>query len=317
MGAPRTAAPRSEFMEKVVTLRTVALAILVLLAFGQAAHARDVLVIQGLRIKPYDEALRGFRSSCSANTRTIVLAGEAEQGIARAVREEKPRLILAIGPEALSKAKKFRDIPVVYVMTLNPQAIAAGTPNVTGVSMNIPPERFLDLFGDITPAPRTIGVVYDPAKSGALVKRAQHAARSRGIRLVVREVHTPRDVPAALGSMGMVDALWMLPDTTVITPETVEMLILFSHRNSIPIFAFAAKYVNMGACASLDINGFEEGKQAGEMAAMILHGTAAADVPAIETRSVTLHVNRTVAKKLGISFGNMGRFSMSGKSGEQ
>jgi hypothetical protein len=44
----------------------------------------------------------------------------------------------------------------------------------------------LDLLTRISPKPKMIGVICDPAKSGYLVKRAQQAARGRGIELAVR-----------------------------------------------------------------------------------------------------------------------------------
>ncbi|HYS44194.1 MAG TPA: ABC transporter substrate binding protein, partial [Geobacteraceae bacterium] len=160
--------------------------------------------------------------------------------------------------------------------------------------------------------PRMVGVICDPAKSGYLVKRAQQAARGRGIELAVREVQTPRDVPDALTSLkGIVDALWMFPDTTVVTPETVELFLLTSQENRFPVIGFAGKYVEMGALTALDIDSFDQGRQAGEMAAHILNGSAVADLPGAEARSTTVKVNRSVARKLGISLENIDRLNPS------
>ncbi len=289
-------------------VRIFFLVIAVFICLGTAAHAHDVLVIQGLRVKPFDEAFRGFRSVCAANTKRLYLTDLENSDIAGMVREEKPRLILAIGAEALVKVQKVKGIPILYLMVLNPQSIVRGNGNVTGVAMNVPPDRYFDLLAQLSPAPKTVGFVYDPSKTGHFVKKVQQAAMTRGIKLRSLEVSRSNDVPKALEAMrGMVDALLMLPDPTVVTPETVEFFLLFSQDNSIPVITFASKYVQMGALLSLDIDGFDQGKQAGEMGQQILNGAAAADLPGMEARRVHLKTNRNVAKKLGITLDNLDR----------
>jgi ABC-type uncharacterized transport system substrate-binding protein len=292
-------------------LRKVFLVIIAILLFSPAAYAHDVLVIQGLRVKPHDEAFRGFRSACAADMKRIYLTDLDGTDMARLVREEKPRLILAIGPEALKKVRSIKDVPIIYLMVVNPQPIVKENRNITGITMTVPPEKYLDLLTKIKPRPKAVGLIYDPAKSGQMVKRAQQAARARGIELLTREVGSPKEVPAALdGLKGIVDALWMLPDTTVVTPETVELFLLDSQENSVPVIAFAAKYMEMGALASLDLDGFDQGKQGGEMATTLLNGTAVADLPGTEARSATVKVNRNVARKLGISLDNLDKFCL-------
>jgi putative ABC transport system substrate-binding protein len=292
-------------------LRNVFLVILAVMLFGStAAHARDIVVVQGLHIKPYDEAVRGFRNSCDGDEKKLVLPDLAGADIVRLVREERPRLILAVGADALKKVRTIRDIPIVYLMVINPQSMVKGHRNVTGVAMNVAPERYLDLMTQLSPKPKTVGVICDPIKSGSLVKRAQQTARARGIELVVREVQSPREVPDALASLkGMVDALWMFPDTTVVTPETVELFLLTSQESRFPVIGFAGKYVEMGALAALDIDSFDQGRQAGEMAARILNGSPVADLPGAEARSTAVKVNRSVAKKLGISLESIDRLT--------
>ena len=100
----------------------------------------------------------------------------------------------------------------------------------------------------------------------------------------------------------------MIPDATVVTPETFEFLLLFSQQNRMPIVTFAGKYVDTGALVSLDIDGFDLGKQAGEMANSILDGTRVSDIPNTEARKAVLKVNRKVAKKLGISLNGIENF---------
>ena len=284
-------------------MKKLFLVIITLICFGPAtARAHDVLVVQGLRVMPHDEALHGFRSACGADMRKLYLADLEGTDIARLVREEQPRLILAIGADALKKLRPVKDVPIVYLMVVTPQMMVKGSRNITGVAMNVPPEKYLELLARISPRPKSVGVVYDPAKTGHLVKRAQQEARAYGIDLLAREVRSPREVATAVNNLkGMVDALWMLPDTSVVTPETVELFLLTSQENNIPVISFAGKYVEMGALAALDIDVFDQGRQAGEMAVKILNGTAIADLPAAEARHAPVKINQSVAKKLGIT----------------
>lgn len=100
---------------------------------------------------------------------------------------------------------------------------------------------------------------------------------------------------------GEVDALWMLPDTTVVTPESIEFLLLFSLTNRIPILTFSDKYVQMGAIMALDIDPYDLGRQGGDLVRRILSGTPVEQVQRAEPRSIVMTVNAKVARKLGLT----------------
>jgi putative ABC transport system substrate-binding protein len=240
----------------------------------------------------------------------MVLVAEAERtDLLRMVHEERPRLILAIGADALHKVKKFRNISIIYLMVLNPEKITGGGKNIIGVDMNIPPEKYLDLMERLNLPKLRVGIFYDPAKTGAFVKRIQQAAGTRGIGIMAREVRYPRDVPELLTELkGSCNLFWLIPDATVVTPETVEFLLRFSLQNGTPVVTFAGKYVDAGALASLDIDAFDLGKQGGEMANRILDGTRVSDIPYTEARKAVVKVNRKVAKKLGINLNGIEDF---------
>lgn len=286
-------------------MRTLLAVILCSILLGGTAFAHDVLVIQGLRVKPFDDALRGFKSVCRANSKTVVVSEAEGIDVLKTVRKERPDMILAIGADALTRVRKIKEIPILYLMVLNPEKIIEGGKNVAGVSMNISPVKYLTLLKKLNLPRLKVGILYNPVKSGHTVKRIQQAARSMGIEVVAREVHAPKEVPELLGRMrDAVTVLWMLPDPTVVTPDTIEFILLFSQQQGVPVVAFAGKYVDMGALLSLDIDSFDQGKQAGEMANEILNGTAVADLPLADARKAVLKVNRKVAKKLGIDLDN-------------
>ena len=155
--------------------------------------AGDILVIQSLQIKPYNDALLGFRSVSKARTNKLVSSELDENDIVGKVRKIKPELILAIGMDALVKVRGIRDLPIVYLMVLNPQALIQDNANVTGVSMNIAPERQLSLLRQILPKVKKIAIFFDPGKSGNYVAKAYNAAALMGIELVAKGVHSSRE----------------------------------------------------------------------------------------------------------------------------
>jgi len=97
-----------------------------------------------------------------------------------------------------------------------------------------------------------------------------------------------------------IDVFWMLPDTTVINAETVNSLLLFSFQNKIPIFAFATKYVEMGALAALNIDPVDLGVQAGEIMKRLLDQKKGGIAAPVAPRKTVLTINRKIARKLGI-----------------
>lgn len=281
------------------TLLTILLGIILLQG---DASAHEVLVVQSMAVKPYEEAVRGFVGTCKGTMKRIVLSAQQGSDLARIVREEPPRLIVVLGAEALAQVKKFKQIPVVYLMVLNPPVAAQEQQRITGVTMTIPPERYLTVLKKALPDARRIGLLYDPKKSGPLVRRALQASRAMGFEVVSREVRSAREVPALLEAMrGAIDAFWMIPDPTVLTPDSVEFLLLFAQENLVPVFSFAEKYEKMGALFSLDVDPVDMGKQAGEMANRLLGGTPVDELPRVDARRAVLRFNRSVARKLGVN----------------
>ena len=222
--------------------------------------------------------------------------------VVKKVNEISPGIILAVGVDALSIAKTINNIPVVYLMVLDPKSVLGKEKNITGVSMYIPYEKQLMTLMEALPGTQTIGLLYDPDKTGHFVESASHFARQMGIELIAKAIHNTKEAPSAIMELkGKIDVFWMLPDVTVISTETVEFLLLFSIENTIPIFTFSEKYVQMGAFMSMDIDAFDMGKQAGEMVQSAQGGKDLINIPPVYARKAVVSTNLIVAKKIGIS----------------
>jgi putative ABC transport system substrate-binding protein len=296
--------PKNFLYESPVTKNLLIIAPLLisfLLSHSLSEARQRVVAVQSIRIAPYEEAIKSFESTCDSKVKRLVVSELKGADVTGKIRQISPDMVLAVGMKALSGLKVIKNIPIVYLMVLNPHSILSGEENITGVSMNIPPEKQLHIFREAIADLKIIGLVYDPARTRYLVEKAQDAAEKVGITLIARQVRRSMDVPLPIRDMrGKIDAFWMLPDLTVITPETVEFLLLFSLENTIPILAFAEKYVEFGALMSIGIDSFDLGVQAGEMANAILSGMDVIDVHRVDARKAVLSINLKVASKMGI-----------------
>jgi putative ABC transport system substrate-binding protein len=294
-------------------LRAFLTAILVLaLLLPLSAQAYDLLVLESRHNAAYDELLDGFASRLQLSRRVITLSTYDDVDIGRIVREDRPRLILTLGDTALAAVRSVRQTPVIALMALGIHARHDDQPNLTGICMYVPPERYLAVFRAVKA--HRVGVILDPGKSGWYLQQARDAARRAGVELVVREVSSPREAVERLAGLARkVDALWLLPDTTALTRATAEAYFRFAQEQDLPAVGFASAYLGYGGAVALDIDPFEMGRQAGEMAAGLLAGAGAGEVPVGLPRATRIRYNRSVLKRLAIPAEPLDRLSATGR----
>lgn len=288
------------------------LLVLTLLLFSAVmaspAAAGRVAVLISARAEEYEGAVRGFKGTISHQIVAVYdMDGDLDRGrqqLSEIESKVKPDLIFAVGFWALQAVvSRPTPAPVVYAMVLNPPSvIGAETKNITGASINVPVEQHIWLFKQLGPQIKRVGVIFNRAKTGYLVRRAQTLARDEGIELITREISSPKDAIGALESFhDGVDALWLVPDETVLSQTVVQQMLLVSYRRKIPLLGVSDRHAQMGALFALSFaSGEDIGRQAGELAQAILGGRAVADVPSTSARKVYLTVNLRAAQKLGL-----------------
>ena len=275
------------------------------LAFFAAACLADqpeVVVVQSSDVRPFTEAVEGFERTCACVISEIIIAGTDRSDIAAKVRRLQPDAVFALGTDAISKLQSVVDIPIFYTLVAGAKQPFPEMANLSGVSIYITPERQIDAIMELLPAAKRIGVIYDSRNTSSFVEKAIQYARSNGVEVIPRQANSARDVSALLeGLKGRIDVLLMVPDVTVITPETIDAMLLFSFRNRIPIFTFSDKYVEMGAMAAITVEPRDLGAQIGEILRKAMSGrTGGGSVRALPRKYVLL-LNTKIAKKLGIS----------------
>ena len=277
------------------------LLILFLLLTGTNTFAAGIVTVQSIDIKPYNDAYLGFRSGCGCDPEQLVISEMKQMNVIKEIRYLEPELIVSIGINALNKVKEINDIPIVYLMVLDPDPVIADSPNITGVNIYIPPDKQLFHIQNIIPHVTTIGLIYDPSINGNFVEKAISASRTTNIRLIAKEISNAKEFPALLeGMKNEIDAFWMLPDLTAFTPETTEYLFLSSIENKMPVITFSDKYLAMGALLSFNIDAFDMGRQAHEISEKILNGAKISGMKKTFARKLNIEINQKTAKKFGI-----------------
>jgi len=282
-----------------LTLKTLLMATAVAARLFLAPHsasATDVLLVKDADIKPYRDAIQAFKETCDCSVRELDLSdmGALEQAV-----KARPGAIVSVGAQAFRKIKQIRHVPLIYMMVMPSETADGLGENVSGVSMDIAPAKYLTTMTELFPGAKRIGLLFNSENTGRFVREASAAAREKGISLITKTVRDPRDAPALLDELrDKVDLLWMLPDAALMNSETIDHLLLFSFQNSVPVFTFSKKFTEMGACAALTITPDGMGKQAGEMVRSLSQGTkgplrAYASPP-------HLIVNTKVSVKLGV-----------------
>lgn len=282
-------------MQRNSLLSILVMAGLHLCMFGapRPAFASDVVIVKDTEIKPYRDAIEGFKSSCGCTVREFDLSDVDE--IEKAIKE-RPDAVLAVGTRTYRKIKTTKSVPLIYTMVMPSEAVDSPGDNVSGVAMDVAPDASLDTIAGLFSNTKKVGVLFDPEHSGALVQDATALARAKGITLVAKSMRDPRRMPAMLDELrGKIDVLWMLPNDILIQPDTIDYLMLFSFENNVPIFSFSKKIVQRGAAAALRIEPFDMGVRAGELLRQGGNGPLR-----VYARNPRLIVNSKVCAKLGI-----------------
>ncbi len=279
------------------------LVVLLSLTTPVLCYSKDVAAIKSMDILPYREAVKGFSDAVDARVIEYVITGDKDNLVIVVSMSRKADLVFTLGTDALRLVKdKLRDVPVVYTFVLNPDTvIGSGRPNFIGIDMNIPPEEHFSALLQVVPSVKRIGVIYDPSRNQAAIDEAGAAAGKLGVNLIPRKVNTGADAINAINQLeGMVDALWMFPDTTAITTESVEYMLLFSFKSRIPLIGISEKYVKNGALFAITFDNEDMGRQAGEIATKILMGEDAGAIPLFKPRKLRLSINLKTAEKIGL-----------------
>lgn len=281
---------------------------------------KKIAVVQLMQHGSLDAANKGFLAGLAQNgfpadrIQTDQQNAQGDQSNLKSIiarfKGEKPDLICAIAtPAAQAAANDIHDTPVVgiavtdYVQAKLVQSNEKPGGNVTGASDMNPVGRQLDMALQLMPQARRAGLLYNSSEVNSEVQgqEMKKYAAEKGLSVVEKTVSSVNDIQQAAESMaGQVDFLYVPTDN--ILASSMPTLLKITDKAHIPVIAGAESMVKDGALASLSVDYYQLGVQAGAMAAKILKGEAqAADLPVETQQNLTVVINRKNADLLGIA----------------
>lgn len=278
-----------------------------LLPIPSDAAGIEIAILKSSDLKAYNEAIQGFKATAPGSTiyTEYDLRGDLEQGkqLARKVRASESSLVVAVGLKAALAAKvEISDIPVLYMMILDPMKHGLTASNMTGVLPAIPAERQFKILRTLLPTMHRIGMLYDPAKTAARLKEASPHAAGYNFQLQGFPVEHEKEVSQQLRSLAASsEALWLIPDSTVLTDESVRFLLESALARQLPVIGFSSEFTRLGALVSLSVRHSEIGRETGLLAKRILDEGRPFPSKPISVQRISISVNQKTARYLGIA----------------
>lgn len=270
--------------------------------------AMDVAILQSSDIAAYREAIAGLKATgpVGAIYTEYDAQGDLELGrkLARTLRASNVSLVVAVGLKAALAAKvEIVDLPVVYMMVLDPLKHQLTADNMTGTLLDVPLDRQLKIMRTFLPGRHQIGTLYDPVKTASRVRDAVRQASISDFKLQGRPVESEKDVPHQLRLLlSDVEALWLIPDSTVLTNESIGFILESALARHIPVIGFSPEFTRLGALLSVSVNYGDVGRETGLLAKRILDGERLLPLNPQPIERLKITVNLKTARFLGITF---------------
>jgi len=137
-------------------------------------------------------------------------------------------------------------------------------------------------------------------------------AQTWGFTLTTKEVSSIKEMPDAFRDIqNEIDLLWLIPDSTVVTPESLEFIFLKTFESRIPVIAFSKDLLSRGALLTFSPDYHTVGIEAGRLANNILQGKPPPAAEAVNTvKKLQTSINIMVAKKMGIKINREAMYSL-------
>ena len=273
------------------------------------AHAAgvEIAILRSSDLKAYNEAIEGFKATAPGGTTYTEydLRGDLERGkqLARKLRASDSALVIAVGLKAALAAKlEIVDIPVLYMMILDPLKHRLTADNMTGVLLEIPTDRQFKIMRTFLPTLRRIGMMYDPDKTAPKWKEAASRAPAYEFQLQGFPVENEKEVPQQLRMLlSESDALWLIPDSTVLTDESIRFILESAVAKQVPVVGFSSEFTRLGALLSMSIDYGDVGREAGQLAKRILNGEQRLPLTPVSVQRIRITVNQKTARYLGVT----------------
>ena len=270
-----------------------------------ALDAANKGFVEGLASKGYKEGqnIAYDRQNAQADQSNL-------QNIAHRFVNNKVNLICAIAtPAAQTVANVTSDIPIVATAVTDYKTAklvkdnAKPGTNVTGTTDMNPVEQQLDLLLKLVPNAKSVGTIYcsSEVNSQLQIEILKKAAAAKGVTVKEATVSNVNDIQQAARSLvGKVQAIYVPTDNVL--ASAMPTLVSVTEEAKLPVICGEGGMVKAGGLATLGVDYYKLGFQAGEMAADILSGKSKpADMAIQAQKEFKAMVILKEAEKIGLT----------------
>lgn len=303
----------------IIIASTLCLGLLSGCSSKEEENVKKVGIIQTGSHTALDESKKGFLDALSEKgykdgEKIKVEFQNAESDISTANTiasqyvNDKKDLIFAIGtPVAQAAYNATKDTPIVITAVTDAKSAGLvesnekpGT-NVTGTSDNVSVEKQLELMKSLVPDAKKIGILYSTSEKNSeiQVNTFEEIATKSGYEVKKSAVTNSGEVDQGLTSiLGEIDILYVPTDNTVASAHSLVAKKCLD--KNVPFIGAEVEAVKKGALATVGIDYYQLGKEAGYKAVEILEGKKADEIPVEELKDLKISINTDAAKKLNI-----------------
>jgi putative ABC transport system substrate-binding protein len=203
-------------------------------------------------------------------------------------------------------------IPIVFSVAVDPgefglvDSLNRPGGNITGVTLLsvVLGPKLLELLHELVPTATVMALLVNPTSPLAetLVRDAQAAARTLGLRLHVLHASIERDFDSVFAALIQLRAGALVIGADAFFTNRSEQLAALALRHAVPAIYATREFAEAGGLISYGPSIADSWRLMGIYTGRILKGEKPADLPVQQVTKVELVINLKAAKALGVTF---------------
>ncbi len=254
------------------TLPVLLIAVHVFCACPAFGESEITGVFVSSKIRPYIEALEGFKNTTESELLVVYLDENLELA-KHYLKKGDLKAAVAIGPEAarLIFSKDFL-IPVkMAIMTLDLKKLLPKT-DPCGIDLRVPISFQISQISKRLGTGKNLAILYNPAENADIIQQASKACQNTGLSFIPLGVSGSDQIMKRLKpEMNRIDILLFIPDSTVISEKIVRHLTKSAILHGIAVVGYNHFFFETGALMAFTIDYKNVGKEGAKLLERFLH----------------------------------------------
>ena len=290
-------------------LLVVLVPLMVLLYLGRQTDAKDTIEVFCWDLTPQAKAvLSGLERGLEQTLPVADAAGNYDHGeiLLKELAQKQLRLMIVLGTQALTlTAPKIKKGLVVFAMVADPFHTGAAynkdhpddhQENITGIASPPPLEEAIRKAGQLFPAKRHWGLLYDPSEGPSVELKQNFAAlaQSAGLKLTALAARSGSEAIAALNELRKKDIQVVFIPPDQFSQNYAQHLMALGLERRFVVVNGNPRIDSRGAVLSVTLNYEIIGEQAAQLVQRLLSGEKSGTIPIIQASPAQVEVDESL-----------------------